>query len=117
MLAFGTLFSCQGARSSHFCCQRADDRVVAPIQSESEATRECVVPVFQWVAGELFSSRESNSTDTPELVKSSDESHESPLADLQDPPDQGVSRGFLCLQNLAIDLDRPLGQHPPRLGP
>jgi len=116
MLAFGTLFSCQGAQSSHSCCQRADDPVVAPIQSESEATRKCAVPVFQWVAGEFFSSRESNSTDTPELVKSRDESDESALAHLQDPADQGVSGGFLCPQDLSVDPDGPLGKHPSRLG-
>ena len=28
------------------------------------------VPVFKWVAGDVFPSRESNSNDTPELVKS-----------------------------------------------
>jgi hypothetical protein len=44
MLAFGTLFSCQGAQSSHYCCQAGrrrhlGDALVTPIQSESEATR------------------------------------------------------------------------------
>jgi hypothetical protein len=44
---------------------------MAPIQSESEATRkEASSRYFQWVAGDVFPSRESNSNDTPQLVKS-----------------------------------------------
>jgi hypothetical protein len=78
MLAFGTLFSCQGAQSSHCGCQSGRRRhlrpladvFVTPIQSESEATRKRRRPGVQWVAGDVFPSRESNSNDTPELVKS-----------------------------------------------
>jgi len=44
--------------------------LVTPIQSESEATRKRRRPGVKWVAGDVFPSRESNSNDTPELVKS-----------------------------------------------
>ena len=39
-------------------------------------------PGYSWVAGEGFSSRESNSTDPAQLVKSSNESDETTFADL-----------------------------------
>jgi len=40
MLAFGTLFSCQGAQSSHSDVPRVGDRIATPVQSESRPTRK-----------------------------------------------------------------------------
>jgi hypothetical protein len=138
MLAFGTLFSCQGAGSSakpkrlRFHSETAlrrlrlektaptsdvrqvGDVIATPIQADCRFDANKRRP-GQWVTGG-FSGRTTNSNDSPGLVKSIDQAGKTPLSHLENPADQVGTRHLLTVENLAPDPDRTLLQHAAGLG-